>query len=207
MKSYINNKRKYERIAGILSICFWVLNFSFVQVCISMFTRIIMARKSDWLDEGLKRGIINDPFLINRTDLAIKMMMLVMGIIIIFAIVSIVLFRNIQLKNIMSQIAMYRVLGYSKRKIIHICMMEPVADIIIAYPISIILSTLIWKLLSKFELVYLLIVIMGDNIIFNMISHGLCATFMVLITIIHTKIFMERSLKKGIRYMLGQGVE
>ncbi len=206
VKDYIVNKRNQERLTSCLSVLFWIINFTFVQICINMFLKIISAGKSDWLNRGLKMELTNDPFIILRTEFIMRMLIMILIIIIVFSVASIVFFRNVQLKNFLSQIGMYRVLGYNRRKLLDICMLEPLADMIIAFPVSMILSVVLWNMLSKIEMVSFMMAMMDDSIWLDVSAFIMCGGVMVLVTIVHTKIFMERSLKKGIPYMLGQGV-
>ena len=206
MENYIKNKRREEKLVSIFSILFWVINFIFVEISVSMLLMIITANKSSWFDRAAKFELTNDPFFINRTDTIIGMIVFVMVIVIMFAVFTVVLYRQVQLKNMLTQMAMFRILGYDKGQIMKICLLHPVADMAISFPISIVCSTIIWTILSKNENVELLLKLMNVNVWIEIVAFILCAIFVVLIIIIHTKIFIERSLKKGIRYMLGQGV-
>lgn len=206
MKNYIKNKRKIERLVSCLSIGFWIVNFTFSEICINMFLKIISVGKSKWFDQSLKIELTRDPFILNKTDLLMNMLIAVLSVIVVFSILSIVLFRNIQLKNSMSEIGIFRVLGYDKRQMLDICMIEAVADMAVAFPVSMIASILLWNALSKIDMISFMMQMMDNNIWLDIASYIMCAGVMVLAAVIHTKIFMERSLKKGIRYMLGKGV-
>ena len=207
MWDYIKNKRKIEKVVGCLSIAFWILNFTFSQVCINMFLKIITVEKSYWFESSLKYELTTDPFILQRTELLVGLMILIMIIIIFFSLLSVVLFRNMQLKNSIAEQGIYRVLGYNKKEMLDICMIEPIADMVVALPISLLTSTITWNLLSKNKEVSFMMQMMNNSIWLDISSYVMVAGVMVLVTVIHTKIFLERSLKKGIRYMLGQGVE
>lgn len=207
LKKYIINRFALEKNICILSVAFWIINFSMSEVCINMFMKIYAAGTSKWFDSALKNELSRDPFILNRTELLMKMMIAVLVMIIFFLVIGIVLFRNVQLKNKLEQMAIYRIVGYDKKCLLDICMIESIFDMIIAFPVSIICAIVIWIVLSKNEMISFMMAMMDNSFWLDVSSFIMCAGFMVLITIIHTKIFMERSLKKGIRYMLGQGVE
>lgn len=206
MKLYIISKRKVGKLVSILNLIFWIINFVFVELSVNMLIKIINAGNSVWFDKVAKQELTNDPFFINRADTIMEMVIFVLVIVILFSVVTIVLFRNIQLKNMLSQMGMYRVLGYSKQKLFGVCMLEPIADMIIAFPVSIVLSIIIWGSLSNVEVITFLLKLMNNTMSMDIVAFCVCAVFVIVITAIHTKIFMERSLKKGIRYMLGKGV-
>lgn len=207
MWDYIKNKRKIDKVVGFLSIAFWILNFTFAQVCINMFLKIITVERSYWFESSLKYELTTDPFILQRTELLVGLMMLIMSIILFFSLLSVVLFRNMQLKNSIAEQGIYRVLGYNKKEMLDICMVEPIADMVVALPISLLTSAVTWNVLSKNKEISFMMQMMNNNIWLDISSYIMVAGIMILVTIIHTKIFLERSLKKGIRYMLGQGVE
>ncbi len=206
MGSYIKNKFVLEKISVILGVIFWIVNFTFVQMCVNMFAKIISAGTSSWFDEALKREVTSDPFIINKTELLMHMLIAILVAIIVFSIASIILFRNIQLKNMLSQFGIYRVLGYNKRELLVIGMIEPELNMLIALPISLFLSVIVWEALKNVEMMNVLLHLMDSDLWLDVLSYILCAVIMSLVTIIHTKIFIDKVEKKGISYMLGKGV-
>ena len=126
MENYIKNKRREEKLVSIFSIVFWVINFIFVEISVSMLLMIITANKSSWFDRAAKFELTNDPFFINRTDTIIGMIVFVMVIVIMFAVFTVVLYRQVQLKNMLTQMAMFRILGYDKGQIMKICLLHNV---------------------------------------------------------------------------------
>ena len=75
MKKYIINRFALEKNICILSVAFWIINFSMAEVCINMFMKIYAAGTSKWFDSALKNELSRDPFILNRTELLMKMMM------------------------------------------------------------------------------------------------------------------------------------
>lgn len=207
MKNYLDNRRSIEIEQVVLSRCFWLLNMTFVQICANMFLRVISADKSGWLREGLKRQLISDSFIIKKTNLVMNMLMIVLVVIVMFSALSIIFYRNIQLRSDLVEVGIYRVLGYDKRKIFCRCVTRPVVDIVIMFPISVVSSIVIWNKLNENEEMSFMIKMMNNSSYIDVLSFVLSICFILLVTTIHTKIFLERSLKKGIRYMLGQGVK
>lgn len=179
----------------------------FAEMSINMLLKIVTAERTDWFDNMKKAELTQDAFFIQRTELIMETIIVVMIVIIIFSTVTIVLVRNIQLRHLLCEIGIFRVLGYNRSRLLDVCMIEPVTDIMIAFPISILLSTFIWGRISKTDMVSFMLEMINNTIWIDISSYVVCAGIMILVTIIHTKIFLERSLKKGIRYMLGQGVE
>lgn len=205
MKNYITNKRKCEPTTTILSICFWIVNFTFAQICTNMFVKVISAGNSDWLDEGLKRQLTSDPFIINKTEMVMNMLMALLMIIMVFVTFSIIFYRNIQLKNVLSQIGIYRVLGYNRKQILDICMFETFSDMLIALPLSFVVSVILWNCLAKVKIISFMMAMMYNSIWLDISAFIMSIGIMVLIAVVHTKFFVEKSLKKGVRYMLGLG--
>ncbi len=206
MNSYIKNKRKTEKVVSILSICFWIINFVFLEISLNMFLKIISAGTSSWFDSAAKQEVSNDPFFIQRTDLIMTSMIVVLLVIIAFSAVTVVLIRNMQLKNMYTQMGVYVVVGYSKKRIYNICIMEPFADIIIAFPVSILLSAIVWKQLSKVDTIHSLLLLIGDSGWWDVLAYVIAALFIILVVLVHARIFINKSIKNGIRFMLGKGV-
>ena len=201
----IRNKFKTEKLTSILNILFWLLNFIFVEISVNMFLKIISAGKSEWFYEAAEIEMQYDALFLSKSEMIINTIVVIVVMIVFFAIVTIVLFRNFQLKNMLAQMGIYRVLGYDKKGIFKLCMIEPMIDMCIAFPISIILSISIWKILYMNRTVYLMMQLVNDNIWMDILAYILCAGIMILVNIVHTKIYMEKCLKKGIRYMLAEG--
>lgn len=206
VNSYIKNKRNVEKVVSVLSICFWTLNFVFAELSINMFMKIISAKTSTWLDDAAKKEMTNDPFFISRTEMIMDSLGFVLAVIITFSSVTIILIRKMQLKNMLNQMGMYIVLGYNRRRVFDICMIEPIADMAIAFPVSLVISIVVWNRLSKLEMISSMLKLMDNSVSLDIANYIMCAGVMFLVTAIHTRLFIDRSMKKGIRYMLGKGV-
>ncbi len=206
LDSYIKNKRKQEKVVSILSIVFWILNFIFVELSVNMLLKIVTAGNSDWFAEAAKREVTNDPFIMNRSEMIINTILVVLLVIVSFSVVTIVLIRKMQLKNMLTQMAIYIISGYDKRKVFEICMLEPISDMLVAFPVSVVFSIGIWSGISKTEMIATLLKIMNNSVWLDLSAYVMCAGFMILVTAVHTLFFIKISVKKGIRYMLGKGV-
>lgn len=206
MNSYIKNKRKTQKLVSTLNIIFWILNFVFAELSVNMLMIILNAEKTSWFDTMKKQSITMDMFFIQKTEFIMETTLAVMIVIVAFTVMAIVLMRSIQLKNILNQIAMYRVVGYDKKKLMDFCMMDAMADIMIAFPISVLISVIAWKYLSQIKMVSYMVQMTNESVWIDVAAYVSCVGILVLATVIHTKVFLEQSLKKGIRYMLGKGV-
>ena len=202
---YIINKKR-EITISVLSLLFWIINLIFAEMSINMLLKVLTAKRTDWFDNMKKVQITEDAFLIKQTELVMETIIIVMFVIFFFSSLTIILVRNLQLKHNLSEIGMFRVLGYNKNMLLGICMIDVIIDVIIALPVSVVLSTTIWNSMSKDERLSFMLTMINDTIWMDVLSYILCAITMMLVTIIHTKFFLERSLKKGVQYMLGEGV-
>ncbi|MBP3339932.1 MAG: FtsX-like permease family protein [Lachnospiraceae bacterium] len=202
---YIINKKR-EITISVLSLLFWIINLIFAEMSINMLLKVLTAKRTDWFDNMKKVQITEDAFLIKQTELVMETIIIVMFVIFFFSSLTIILVRNLQLKHNLSEIGMFRVLGYNKNRLLGICMIDVITDMVIALPVSVVLSTVIWNKLSKDEMLSFMLTMINDTIWMDILSYVLCAITMMLVAIIHTKFFLERSLKKGVRYMLGEGV-
>lgn len=203
----MKNKRKLNKAISILNIVFWCVNLVFLETSVNMLIKIISVGKSKWFDMAAKQEMTQNPLFLYRTDTIMCLIEFIMVVVVFFSCFTVFIFRKFQLRNSLCNLAIYRVLGYDKKTLIRISMQELLADMIVAFPVSVIFSLFIWSMMAKQENISFLLALMNNSIFLDILSFIICATFMVLVTYIHTKIFMERSLKKGIRYMLGQGVE
>lgn len=206
MKNYIKNHRRLDKSISRFSLIFWIINLVFIQIAMSMLLKIITASKESWFDETIQRELRNDPMFADRTELIIKTIEVIMLVIVVFSIVTVVLFRNIQLRNMLTQMGVLTAVGYNKWQIFKFCMMEPIADIVVTFPLSVIISIFIWQQMGKFKAVSTLQVFMNDSAMTGIVAFVVCAALMVMVTMIHTKYFVEVNTKKGIRYMLGKGI-
>lgn len=206
MNSYIYNKRKQEKVMSICSILFWILNFVFLQLSVNMFIKIIYSGNSNWFEEAAQKEALNDEFFLNRTKLIMDTVIIILAAVVLFSIVTVILFRKIQLKNMLTQMGVYTVIGYSRKKILGITLLDVVADIIIAFPVSVVLSVIVWMKLSKEEMISALLTVMGNKWWMDIISYIICVAIVMMVIIIYSIIFIYKSTKKGISYMLGKGI-
>ncbi len=207
MNSYIRNKRKIEKLNSLLNLCFWIVNFVFIEISMNMFLKLILAGKSNWFEEAANGEVSNDPFFLERTDFVMSSMLVVMILVIIFSVSTVILIRNIQLKNMYTQIGVYVVVGYSKRDIFTLCILEPLSDMLIAFPVSILVSYFVWKGLLTEDTVESIVKMLNSNIIWDIVTYIVTMICVVAIVLGHTWMFICKSSKKGIRYMLGKGVK
>ncbi len=206
MKSYIINKWKIEKYTRILTVIFWIINFMFLGVSANMLVKIILAGTSRWFDEAAIRAVSNDPFFIQRSELILISMVIVLIVVICFSAISVVLFRSTQLKNMYTQIGVYIVIGYDRKLLFKICMTETITDMIIAFPVSIVFSLLIWNKLSENDTIKSLLLLLESNWWIDIAAYMVAIIFMQVVVVMHTRIFIKQSIRKGIRYMLGNGV-
>ncbi|MBP3338854.1 MAG: FtsX-like permease family protein [Lachnospiraceae bacterium] len=181
------------------------MDLVFIEVSVNVLTKILTARQDSNFDSLLKQQISNDPFFVQRTDMIVSSMKIIMFVIIIFAAVTLILIRNLQLRSMLTQMGIYTILGYNKRKIYGICIVEPLAQIIIAFPISIIISMVISVLLKRIELINSLLNILDYSNKTNFYTFVFSVLIMFLVLIIHNIVYVNKHMKKGIRYMLGKG--
>ena len=205
MISYLKNKFVIEKKIFYLYLIFWVVDLVFIEVSVNVLTKILTARQDSNFDSFLKQQISNDPFFVQRTDMIVSSMKIIMFVIIIFAAVTLILIRNLQLRSMLTQMGIYTILGYNKRKIYGICIVEPLAQIIIAFPISIIISMVISVLLKRIELINSLLNILDYSNKTNFYTFVFSVLIMFLVLIIHNIVYVNKHMKKGIRYMLGKG--
>lgn len=206
IKSYIKNKRKIDRAISMFSLIFWVINFVFTEISINMLIKIVTASKDSWFTTSLQSEVENDPLLSNKTEVIVITIIVIMIAIMALAITTVVLFRNIQMKNMLTQLGVMTTLGYDKMQLYKFCMQDVLSDIIIAFPISIILSTFAWNIVSKTKVVSALQQLMNNHILTDVCAYVFCGVTIILVVMIHTYWFVNKSLKSGIRYMLGKGI-
>lgn len=206
MFSYIKNKRRSEKLISMLSLLFWIINFVFLEVSVNMFSKIISAGKSSWFYKAARQEMSTDPLFADRIDTVMDTLVIVLVIVIIFSVGTIILFSKIQLKNMLTQMGMYFVLGYNKRRVFDICMTDITVDMAAAFPVSLIISTLSWNRIMEMKMIGRLLQLMDNNIWLDGANYIMCAGVMFLVAVVYTKIFIEISTRKGISYMLGKGV-
>lgn len=204
--SYIKNKKKIDKSMSVYSFIFWIINFIFAQISINMLLKIITASREKWFNEAVQAEIQDDPFFASRTEMIVGTVIVVMVAVIVFSMVTVILFRNMQLRNMLTQMGVLTTIGYNKRQIYRFCMMEPMADIVVAFPVSVVVSYLIWLAIGKTKVVSKLMVLMNNHITMDIISYVLCGMLMIVVIMLHTRHYVEVNLKKGIRYMLGKGI-
>lgn len=207
MNSYIKNKRKTEKLNCLLNLCFWIVNIAFIEISINLFLKLVFARKSNWFEEAANGEVSNDPFFLERTDFVMNSMLVVMILVIIFSVSTVILIRNIQLKNMYTELGVYVVVGYSKRDIFALCILEPLSDMLIAFPVSILVSYFARKGLLTEDTVESIVKMLNSNIIWDIVTYIVTMICVVAIVLGHTWMFICKSNRKGIRYMLGKGVK
>ena len=129
-----------------------------------------------------------------------------MIVIMLLAMSTVILFRNIQMKNMLTQMGVLTTIGYNKKQICKFCMQDVLSDIIITFPISIIISTIVWSIIGNTKIVSTLQQLMNNHIMTDVCAYILCGTIIILVVMFHTFWFVKSSLEKGIRYMLGKGI-
>lgn len=204
--SYIKNKRKMDKSISRYSLLFWIINFIFVQISINILLKIITANRQKWLAEAVYVEMERDPLFEARKEMIVGTVVVIMVAVMIFSMVTLILFRNIQLRNMMIQMGVLTTLGYDKKNIYKFCMQEPFFDMIAALPISIVISAILWFFIGRMEVVRKLMELMNDNIALDVLSYILCSLIMLATVMLHMGYFINKSLKKGIRYMLGKGI-
>lgn len=206
MKEYIFNKRKQEKAISICSIFFWIINFVFLQLSVNMFMKIFYSANSDWFEVAAQKEALNDEFFLNRTELIMNTIVIILVAVVAFSMITVILLRKLQLKNMLTQMGVYVVVGYSRKKIVGIAMVDVIADMIIAFPISIILSSVVWAVLAKNEMIAALLEVMGNKWWMDIVTYILCVVIMLIVMLIYSVIFVKNSTQKGVSYMLGKGI-
>ena len=92
--SYISNKFKLEKKFILLYVLFWIVNFVFLQLSLTLLLKIISTRNNEEFSSEIKRQVSNDPFFIQRTDLIISSMRVILVVIIVFSCITLILIRN-----------------------------------------------------------------------------------------------------------------
>lgn len=206
LDGYIKNRLKIEKVNVICNLLFWILNLVFLQLAINMLTKIIYSGRSKWLINALKEEMKNDAFIVNQTESIIISMTVILFVVVAFSLATLVLYRNIQLRNMLVQFGVYTTVGYSKKKIVHIGIREAIFNIVVAIPVSLLFTDMAWRLLSKNELIKTLLLLMENKWWMDMLSYIISLCLMTVTLFIHTGWYVHKSNKKGIRYMLGKGI-
>lgn len=206
MKNYLYNKRKQERAMSIFSLIFWVLNFVFLQLSVNMMFKVIYSGNTDWFEVAANKEALNDEFFLNRTELIMNTVIVILVAVVVFSVMTVILFRNVQLKNMLTQMGVYTVIGYSKKKIVKIAMLDVVVDMLIAFPISLIISAVAWKKIAGYEMISALLEVMGNSWWMDACVYVVCVILMLAAVYIYSMVFVNKSLKKGVSYMLGKGI-
>ncbi len=206
MNCYIKNKKKMDKSVCLYSVFFWIINFIFMQLSIKMLLKIIVTSKEKWFIDFIQSQLEEDPFFEERTKIIMWTVIAIMLAVMVFSTVTVVIFRNVQLKNELTQMGVLTVIGYNKKLIYKYCMQEPAADLYTTFPISMVCSILIWIFIEKAMDSSVIGIFMNNNIIVDIGSYVLCGVMVLIILMIHTKYFVDSNLKKGIKYMLGKGI-
>ena len=98
------------------------------------------------------------------------------------------------------------VVGYDDKKIYLNCLLEPLLEAVIAYPISVGLSIFLTDKLNQIELIKSLLLLFDRNSSFNVYPYIVSFAVLLMMLSIHNYIFVKKVKKKGIRYLLGKGV-
>lgn len=204
--SYISNKFKLEKKFILLYVLFWIVNFVFLQLSLTLLLKIISTRNNEEFSSEIKRQVSNDPFFIQRTDLIISSMRVILVVIIVFSCITLILIRNMQLKSLYTQLGVYMVVGYDDKKIYLNCLLEPLLEAVIAYPISVGLSIFLTDKLNQIELIKSLLLLFDRDSSFNVYPYIVSFAVLLMMLLIHNYIFVKKVKKKGIRYLLGKGV-
>ncbi len=206
MNTYIKNKIKIKKKVNVLSILFWIVNLIFLQISANLLLKIICFGKSEQFNKAAMLEKLNDPFFIERADFILSSMMVTLFAIICFSSATVILFRNMQLKNAYTQMGVYVVVGYGKIRLFIMYIVEPLLEMLIAFPISLVISMIVWKGLAKWDTINLLLNLIGSNEMLNIVAYVLSIMLMILVVLVHTWAFIRISIKKGIRFLLGKGI-
>jgi len=203
---YIKNKRMIEKALSIYSIFFWIFNCVFFEISFNLLLKILMASQTDWFVEMIASGLKGDADYEIKTKIILTLIIVIIAIIIIFCVVLMILFRKTQIKNMLTQLGVLSVVGYDKYQLNKFCYRESLADIVIAYPVSVIISVMGLHLIKLNYNVSETLEFMNNTICIDCFAYIGCFFIVMITVILHTKYFVGASLKKGIRYMLGKGI-
>lgn len=206
MYKYIWCKKKMEKAISICGLLFWIVNLVFFQVSINMLVKILYSSKTDWFQIAAEKESLEDDFFLDRIEFIMNTITLILIAVVLFSMITLILFRKIQLKNMLTQMGVYRVAGYSKVKITGISVIDVLVDIVVAFLASIMLSNVTIKIVSSNELMSMIMEVTEFSVVTDLLIYTICMLLMLMVVIVYSYIFVCGSIKKGVSYMLGKGI-
>lgn len=203
MKWVINQKRYRPGhfIGGILVLA---AEMTLLSISLLFFSVALSSRKTDWYALAMEQQVSTDIFAGQRTDSIFAALSVVVIFVLLFAVMSLCIFRRLQLEGMQRQLGVFLTCGYRRPELERMLGLDTGIDILVSAPFAVYMFSRVLGILSLREE----FLVMLESIHMNKGSYGIlflvCMVILYLVTGCYSKVWMKKSVKGGLAYMLRQ---
>lgn len=203
MKWVVNQKR-YRPGRFIGGIFVLAAEMTLLSISILFFYVALGSRKTDWYALAMEQQVSTDIFAGQRTDSIFAVLSVVVISVLLFAVISLCIFRRLQLEGMQRQLGVFLTCGYRRPELERMLGMDIGIDILVSAPFAVYIFGRVLGILSQREE----FLVMLRSIHMDRGAYGIlfliCMVILYLVIGCYGKVWLKKTAKGGLTYMLRQ---
>lgn len=172
-----------------------------LSICGFFAFSIIHLQGRDWYESAVLMEIESDMLFREKMDSIFTVLWIAILFICLFCIIAVCLFRKMQTEDIAWILGVYLVIGYPRKKIKKMLMLDVGTDLVFSISFSYLLMNYIMKYLSKEPVLYTIISITGSPALY-FLFHIINAVMLLVIIYMYDGQWLKKKMINGMVFMI-----